>query len=531
MENIIIRLVPIFLAISLACWLFTEITIIITSYPADPFHYLRQLPILFWVGFSFIPAILIIILKKRNSEKWLTVFSIVFILVCILIIHGTHVFIYEMPRDLDTYKFIKVIEILNNGETNNINLNTGNPLYKTQFLGGPLAFSLFSQFSGIEPLTMAKYYPIFFMFILCLTIFFVALQISLKIYALLAPLFVISSFWIGQDHISPLSYAILLTVCWLFLFIFLLKHSRYFFETQIMLLIIWAAICMTHPTIAIFNLICLFIIVVFQLLNIKFCRSFIIKKIASSFLLYFVFFLIYLLFESKFIISRCIETLKAIFENIIMGDTVSLVQRNVVNPHPFYLQTYYIRMLTLIILGVITLFILFYLWRNRHSIQCERILVLVSFLLGYFCIGIFLVGSGYNSYGSDRAFILLLIPLSIVFCLSLTLLEGSKKNKLGKIIFNLLILTLILLIVLMPLNKHCGDPYDFVSSSEAAGIKFKQYYPSVRNDLYPTDELTVTNIAYNRLTLTAQLGDEYLNEFQYSNYNCNYDSGNYQIYI
>jgi hypothetical protein len=528
-----IKLVMGLLIVTILCWVYTIWITSITAYPPDVYHYLKELPYLYWLGLGALIICALLLLHMSANTRLMIWLSLVFIFLFICYLHGTHVLIYENPRDLDTYKVALLSELIITGDMTHPYINQGNPLYKKEFITGIISFGLASQLLGVKIHTVAKFYPLVFMVLSALFIYVTALQIAPSRYAFISPVFFASTFWIGQDHIAPQAFSY--TMVTLLLLLFLLRsqnnHDLSIKRLYLLLIIIiFLVVVTTHPTTAIFLLIVLLMLYTLQLLFGKSSdRS---NKSSPYFFVGTMLFMGYIFLSSGLVIQKVVSTVEAIFESAQSEAGIVLQSRNVVDPSISYLQTYYIRMFVLLFVAVLSIYLLYFLWRYRSKFNHDMSLILTSFLLGFGGLGCLLMASGYATYGIDRAYLFLLLPVSVAICLCIMILKKDHIDTMSVIVKHLIIICLVIAIIILPITKHCGDPYAFVSSSEYSGFLFKQEM-NIRPENYQIDDLTLSNIVPNRIELKQ--GKELLSEhfvyrtIQEHDHIRIYDSGNLQI--
>lgn len=528
-----IKLVMGLLIVTMLCWVYTIWITSITVYPPDVYHYLKELPNLYWLGFGALIICALLLLHTSSDTRLKIWLSLVFLILFICYLHGTHVLIYENPRDLDTYKTALLSELIITGDITHPYVNQGNPLYKKEFITGLISFGQTSQLLGVELHTVAKFYPLIFMVLSALFVYVTALQIAPSRYAFISPILFASTFWIGQDHIAPQAFSYTMVALLLLLFLLILRNSQdlsikksYLF----LIIIIFLVVVTTHPTTAIFLL---FVLIILHILQSLFGKSSdLSNKSSPYFFVFSMLFMAYIFLSSGFVIQKVVSTVEAIIESAQSEASIVLHSRAVMNPSISYLQTYYIRMFVLLFVAVLSIYLLYFLWRYLSKFDYDMNLILISFLLGFGGLGFLLMASGYATYGIDRAYLFLLLPVSVATCLCIILPEKDHIETMSVIIKRLIIILLVIAIITLPITKHCGDPYAFVSSSEYNGFIFKQEM-NIRPDQYPIDDLTLSNIVTNRIEL--QQSKELFNEYfvyktiQEHDHIRIYDSGNLQI--
>lgn len=525
------------LIVAILCWVYTVGVTSVTFYPPDVYHYLKELPHLYWLGLGALIICLLLLLRWNADTRLMVTLSLIFIFLFVCYLHGTHVFIYENPRDLDTYKTALISELIVTGDMTHPYLTQGNPLYKKEFITSGIAFGLASQLFGVEILTFAKFYPLIFMISVSLFIYAATLQVVPRRYAFISPIFFASTFWIGQDHIAPQAFSYTMIALLLLLFLLRLRKNDGLSTKRLYLLLIVVVFCVVmtvHPTTAIYFLFALLVLSIFQLIFGK--STTLSDRRSPYFLVGSCLFVGYVTSSSGFIIQKVVDTFKAILSCMQSEAGVALQSRSVMAPDVLYLQTYYVRMFVLASVALVSIYLIYLLWRYRSKINPSINLILISHLLGFGGIGFLLMMAGYAAYGIDRAYLFLLLPVSIAVtvCLYITPSKKDSANTIPVIIKYLIIICLVTIIMVLPITKHCGDPYAFVSSSEYSGFVFKQEM-DIRPYNYQVDNLVLSNIVPNKIELVQ--GKESLGEYLTSRtikenkHMRIYDSGNLQILL
>jgi hypothetical protein len=520
-------------------WLLTIATTHIYKIPPDPFYYAKQLPIFYWIGMMLICITLILSLygQPLPKPKKHEFTEIIFIIILILYLFGTPSFIYTNPRFMDVYGVSYIVDRVI--EAGGAHIRYAGLMYQTEFQGSILLFSMFSECTGINILVVSKYYPIYLMFIISILIYGISRKISSK-YCLFAPIAYLSLAWVQEYHLAPQSHVLILSILLLFLLVILLtgKDTHNDLNNKLLIIIVWFAICISHAVTPILNLISLFFLF-FSYIFLKYSSLFTKKNLLegistkmeslSALLILFVtVYIAYILYASDFIFARVISTMKATINRMQYGETFVVVNRAVTTPTQSYLFCYYVRWYIIIgtmVFGILSIFYLFLKNRDRTSN-----FVISSLFIGYSLLGLYLIISGYNVYGSDRSFIFLLIPFSILCSMVLHTelkLKGNTYKIIASKIFRIFKISLVLFIItamsLLPITRYGTDPYEFVSESHYAGREFGSRHPI-------SDSLTFTNFSYNHIELKQQRGEEYINSFNSNNLNRIYDSGQCKIH-
>jgi hypothetical protein len=526
-------------------WLLTLSTTHINEFPPDVLYYVKQLPIYYWSGMILACITLILLLHNPQSEskKHELIQSTSFIIILMLYLFGTPSFIYTAPRYLDTYIF--TYEIINPViEAGSACIPYRGYMYLTEFQGSTILFSMLSQSIGVSTSLISKYYSIYCMFIISILIYIIAKKVSDK-YCSFAPVTYLSLAWTSGYHFCPQSHALMLSIVFFFLLIILIIDKGNDINKKILIIIVWVAICISHALTPLLNLVSLFFLF-FSYIFLKYLSLFtkrnLLERISTKMeslphllILFVTVYIIYILYASSFILKRVISTMEATINNIVYGETFVVVDRGITTPMQSYIFCYNIRMAIIIgtmIFGILSIFYLFLESKDRTSS-----FVISSLFLGYSFLGMYLVISGYNIYGPDRSFILLLVPFSILCTMVLhtesKLTNNNHKTTTSKIfrIFKIsLVLFIIIAMFLFPVTRYAGESYEFISESEYAGGKFILHHPSLLPYTTFYTSLTFTNLRYNWWVLKNQKGDEYINSFNSSGINRIYDSGQCKVH-
>jgi len=541
------KLIALLLVLMFILWLVTISTTYIFKYPPDPFYYAKELPVSYWGGIALAVLTLLLLLFKP-LPRMKTLAEIGFITILVLYLYGTPCFIYTNPRFLDVYRVAGWVDWISaTGSLTGIS-----DWYLTDWPMANIMFSSASQILGVDALTVAKYYPIVHTFVLALILCVVARKITPR-YCLIAPIAYMALDWVQVGHMSPQSYALLLSV----LLIFLLSSLRDPTfpgneRTKIaLILVVWGVMVLSHGASPLLNLFALFSLwLVYNLIKrlpplIKAKhpwaeRSPRVQAITGFIILFAAAWFFYAFFEAEFVGVRLVNWIQITIDNILHGETFVFVQRHVTAPAASYSLLNSIRWVS--ILGTLVLGTLVSLYLFLKGKFGNLGLIMVGFFIGYMGVSFYLVVGHFASYGADRGFVFGLIPVSMLFTMMVSTAlyaradspvdyhdeQSGKEAQPGRFytmaLSGMVLIFIIVSVLALPVTKYGSDPYGFVSESEWAGRLFAKEHPEA--------EVTHNFVyVYNRMELMRQEGEEYQAGFLSNDLNMVYNSGQTQIYL
>jgi hypothetical protein len=536
-------------------WLFNITVVHVNEFLPNSFYYAMQLSIFYWIGISLIICLLLymIYLQSFNTLTMKLYKKILFILLLVLYLHGTSSYIFTNPRTLDSYTVIMLSNYFYEFKEG-IFQTQGD--YINQFPGGILLFNILHQMLNLNSFVIAKYYQICSVSFISLFIY-LSSKLFYRKYEYLAPIMYISTIWITQYHFCPQSYAFMLVAVLFYLLAICFFEQ---FKNQniiLLLLIIWLAVTISHPATIIFTLISLFVLLVIFILDSKIKSKFslyyyelkyIKNKITSVIFTYGIIFAGYVVYNSGFIIKRIIETIKDIINSFVTTEEiVTLVGREWVQPSASYMFGYYFRlfnMFSVLLVGFTCVFVHWFLYYRTDffTYNFKRkigLIHVVGFFIGYSSVLMGLSISGYNVYGSDRAYLFSLLPFSLL-CVSTLNIDLYKYEKHARniLLFIKIVIPIFLFIsiAIFPIVAHANDPYNFVSESEWSGKTFgfdlvnlttnRHHYHTAL--IYPVTDAYYTHY-YNYLEMTRQQGNEYKMNYYEKGTNILYNSGQFKL--
>lgn len=528
-------------------WSVTVLSPQIYHFPPDPFYFVKQLPLTYWFGIAVLCSMFTLFIYQGGKEiSSQELIAIVIILIFIAVyLFGLPSFIYSNPRYLDVYRYSFTVHQMAIGNLDSYP-NLGS-VYTTEFQGTTILFAMLEILTGIDTLVFAKYYPLYSILILASAVIITARLFSKRpVDLLIAGVAYICLAWVQAYHLCPQSHALLLGSFILYLLVALFlsaPRSESYHTKLILLLIFWAAVCISHSLTPIILLTTMGILI-FSTLIIYLGRYYSpidfwsavgsdgnvpVRKVTHLAVLLVIVYLSYLLISSDFLLDRIISTINHTISNLIEGNTMAVVDRNVEHPAPSYFICYTIRMLTsvsVMVAGVIGI-----VYTAIRQGMTKKTWLPGSLFFGLSTLGVYLIVAGYNTYGSDRSYIFLLIPFSILvmFVLGTCGRETQNSSYYSTVVRYLFLAFIISQIILFPITKYSSDPYGFISESELSGDSFALNY--VDYDYPFSTPHMYTNLGHNLIQLKQQKGDYYKKSFQGDDLNRIYDGGQILIHI
>jgi hypothetical protein len=170
---------------------------------ADPFYYMRSLPVFYWIGISI--TILPLIIPSYNKSK------IIFVIILGLYLYGLPVILYNNPRFTDVYSHeASTISLLNHQ-----GFPTENEYYSKEYPGTFLFQSINLLITGIPDFILLKTMSIF-LIILPGVIVYLMVKNIYPTMASIAALAFFATFFNDQGHFSPQLFALSLYLAVLF---------------------------------------------------------------------------------------------------------------------------------------------------------------------------------------------------------------------------------------------------------------------------------------------------------------------------
>lgn len=520
-------------------WTFNIHLVNISKYFPDSLYYIRNLSIFYWLGIILIITVFIldIYIEKKSTIKTWELNHFLLVIFAVFYLYGTPSFIYSNARALDVYAYTYLVDNIVGTQI----IHT-DPMYFTQFKGSTLMFSMIFQCTKINSLIFAKYYPIYLMALTSIFIYETTKKICTKYY-ILSPLAYLSLGWVQEYHLSPQSHVLILSIILFYLLTLFVNQNSNVWQVVLLIFVTWSAICNSHaltPILIIFSLI-------FTCGSIKFLEKInnnnnglnrtISPKTTEIYKFLGPFIIIYIAsaYSSSIVSGKTSYIFAQILYNLRNGNTPKIVDRAISFPSPSYLLGYDLRLtvaLLTIITGFICLLIIYSLKRNTYSN-----IYIGGTYLGFLIFGMILILGGNNDYGFDRAYLLLLIPYSIMCSMLLDAniyinKQFTKITLYSKISIVVILFFILSLMVLLPITRYASDPYDFLSESDRAG---KNFCFKFNNNLADDPANQIRPISpkyafyasfYNYIEMKAQRGSKYINKI--NSLNIIYDSGQFK---
>lgn len=521
-----------FIFFVLSCY-FTHIVF----YQPNAFFLFESLNFFYWIG--IIAFIMLIILRIIHPIKSI-IFDLSIIFIAIFYT-GIVSFIYEVPRNVDTYRlYWELFEPAIKLGTFNTNLINFSNQYHYSYITSSVFLTYVVQLHS-DPYLILRLYTIYYYFFGSIIIYVIGRFISEK-YAVMGSLAFILFYWLPAQF-SPQTFTFLIIFSlFLALFKFLQTDERKYAIIASFYVVVIALSHMLSNIIIIFILsLIYFCMVLFYVLN-KYGwmpgetnffqfnnqKQSILQILIISVLAY----LSYASYAANTLFSITVNFIDNRIDDLVDYDGISLTHRSISDlfpPSASYLMAYNIRMLTLIIyiiIGIVcTLFIIYsFRFKEKFDVLHKKILLIFT-LIFLFAVSFsaILLLSGDNTYGYDRPFPISLVMFSllIVFFISFEeykLNSGARKT--------LIILLFIGLLITTPISRYASDPYHFFSESEDQANLFGRSY---FND-FQIGALGVKNsyssIAFNSKELKYQRGSEYAKQYNFITLSKIYDVGN-----
>jgi len=512
------RLIFINLVISFYFWLIFISTVQIHSFLPNAFYYMNHLNFFYWIGL-FISIICTVWIIIKKNMHWSLFQSCCILTLFVLYLFGTPCFIYDTIRFTDANFVTSDIEkLINIGNT-----DIGGIGYLHEHPGLYFFATIISILCTISPFYIGKYFLIYLMLMLSLTVFIIAWTFSKK-YAILSGIAYLSLCWTQEYHISPQAFTLILYgFLWLLLFFFIFKNNSK--NIFISIIIISATIIFSHPGTPIF-----IILNITLLFSIIFILSYFKKNYFGYYfiLLSLLFFTIILYNLWIFNISHgvmqiFIDLIKRFLENLDNTRYSSLPHVFPANPQYDYDLVNKIRVfMSIIEFGIAAGCILGLLLMKKIK---ESIFFGVWFF-SCFIYGLYSLFIGGLHFG--RSYIFALFPFSILVILFIEFMQSGNlfQNNFIKILKTLIIVFIAIAVLLIPLTHYSGDCSEYYPESTIIGEKTFQLY-SVKDEKYES----YLQITFNNYQIKQQKGRDYIIKFSGSNKIKIYNSDSLQKYL
>jgi hypothetical protein len=431
----------------------------ITSYSSTDWGIILRLPPTFWIGLSLL-GVLLYTGRKSEFETVIVSILIFFFLFVIpmLVLENRAEWI-----SISYYRAGQVDYILSYGH---IQFNNINPWELLNWPGFFFLSASVSAITGLPSTLLAEAFPLLILALIGI-ITYVVLKLRFNnIYSCLGALWVIASFYTGQQYFSPqaTAYVFYLAILLLVGRLFLTKSRSTALTASI--LILFVASVTTHLLTS--------FLIMGGVVAVYLSRKIFLRKVNLSpffsiticLLLLSIFFV----YQTMIIKGTFIELTSSLYGQIMGQDThitqvAGISQNRVIGSTAYTLEilgTYSITILSVIIAVVSTLIVLYGLLKHKTGAKSD------VFWIGWIIIAALLgLSISYGGEGIARAFMFFLIP-TCYFAIKYL----RKKPR-------ILIVIIILLIFLHFPASYARENYIYVPTAEIKGaVALSQYTPS-----------------------------------------------------
>lgn len=496
-------------------WSISIYTVDIHSPLADPFLFIKSLPVFYWAGLSLI-IVFISILFSHPSHRNNPIRIYIFILLVGLYLFGIAPFAFPTPVHMDIYGYIyNLNEIIESGAIE----HAGS--YISSYPLASIFYVESTQIVGVDITTFARYYPILDIFITLTLIFLISYSIIDK-WFFLPPLIYLSNSWIPVHYMVPQSFGLFMNILLILLFVRIFLETEYLrsfmvFKYRLLLILVIFSLVLSHPTSAIISLLAFFVMVFSFVLSSIFFKGWFYqnnKYIVPFFNILILFIVIHfsqILYHSGFILGAIIDTIKQTILGIQNQQTLLIdVDWTSTTPMFEYQIVSKLRIINLIVVFFIGIFSVIFLYLSK----CKKLVIHI--FIGLFFGYSFLVISNVISRQTvfiDRGFIFLLVP----FCFLAVLVFSSIKNKKLLHWYKLFTFSVVFLnLILFPLLLGASFPYQHYSESEFVGKQFIESHEELREKIkfnFYGSPFVYNNFWYIYISIHHQKGNDYKNDF------------------
>lgn len=446
------------LFLSIFFWLITISSTRISNFTADAFFYAKELPMAYWIGTVFLLICTILETFVVPKRKHHSLFDISLIFIWALFLVGTPSFVYSLPRQGDTWSHMsRAMYIADTGRT-----NFEVDWVSFEYPGAFIFYAILLLISGVDALSIMKFYPVFAMSLISLCIYLLAKRIgnTADRKLLFAPIIFLGFNWIDEFHVSRQSFGfILYSLLMLILFVgFNSSNKKRSWSAVFIILTLALGIShsLTHAFL-ILNL--LAICLVFRLFI--YHKERITRTLSNPTIFLFVTTLlfIWLIFNARVEFNAVVASVKDVIQRSVSEPQIVLLKYSA---QPQYRVVNNLRMgLALIEIGL-SYFLFGVLWFKFKRKRVES-LVLFTLLNSVFVTAFYsLLKSGWESL-IERQIVFGLFFFSLMS--SLFLSRKFLKNGILKTISILLVCTCVIACLLIPVTKYSVDPYEYYPSS------------------------------------------------------------------
>lgn len=511
-------------------WLLTIISINIHLSPADPFYYLKSLPIFYWVGL-FLIIISISILFLNPTMRKCYVHNYVLILLIGLYLFGIAPFAYPNPTHMDIYGYLdNVNQLIDHGF---IKVSGS---YIEAYPLATIFYADFIKIIGINPMTFSRLYPIISIFIAA-TLIYATSYISIGQWSFLPPIIYLSNSWIPIHYMVPQSFGFLITLLMILIFVSMylrVAHAKKPFAHKALFIFVLFALVLSHPVTPMINMLAfsvmfLFFVYVLRSNTKNPMHNVYSHSLLNILILFFIIYFSYLLFKSNFILDAAITLIKQSILSLQEQKTLLVdVDWTSTSPMLEYTIATKLRMMNLFIMFILGTFmtsLILFRWR------CEKIICAI--FTGLFCgYGVIIVLNILTRQTTfiDRGFIFVLIPFCILMALALNFIECANTAGAYK---SFLFLIVIFNLIIFPVLGGSSFQYQYYSESEMAGKQFIESHEELERMIkfqFHGSKFVYNNFWYNYISIHHQKGEEYRAQFNTIGLFKTYDSGSSKIY-
>ncbi|MDH5771152.1 MAG: hypothetical protein OEZ25_07695 [Candidatus Bathyarchaeota archaeon] len=455
------------MAIAFALWFLSVNEVKIYRFTPDVFHYMRVLPLSYWIGLLFVLGVFSVRIIYGNNLKSTTSFDLVLILIVVLFLFGTPSFIEDTPRFLDTYGHAGSTFLVKlSGKTGPSLVEIGVPAYSYP-LNYPGFFTLLATLLTVTELpwmAVLKYYPLALMAIISLFIYAIARTFNSR-FSLIAPVFFLSMAWFQAFHVSPESFGLILYLAiWLCMTKLFVASKKIAVRLPLSLVIVLtvASIVTSHMVTLIFLIINLGLLSAL-IYKQKLVKSYMLpRNIPEILMIASLLFFAWLSYVAQFSFTFTVKSVSQAAANILTGAAPSLKPTIWSYEYTIVNRLREAEVLVTNILGVVSALLLF---RNRSN---RKIAVwlggwLVScWIFAFYCL---------FSQGAyiERPAMFGLIPVSVLisFCT-----QYIKRGYLRKAFMITCILMVSFGSLSLPLVRNANDYFETPSKSSLLAANF-----------------------------------------------------------
>jgi hypothetical protein len=454
-----------------------------STFPADPFYYIRSLPVSYWIGIS----VAIVILLIPADDK----FKIVSVIMFGLYLHGLAIILYDNPRFADVYLHgSSVLALLNNAQGSALN-----QYYSKDYPGSFIAAAAYSLVTKVNDFTLLKSLSLILVILPGALVYLLARNIFSK-YASLVALAFFATFFNDQGHFSPQLFALTFYLIALYGFQRIYMTGSRTNRVWIVLTILALTIVnISNPTssyLLFANL--LFGLLLIQLLyrSFKWHNHSIIKQRALTILILNTAILavwIGYIALGKGLLQPA-DLLTDAFNSLSSGGS-SKIPLHATAPNAMVLLATYIHyamIVGMVVIGIIT-FLTIYLRRKKSVLPNQMPFLIV--LAALFILSLFFSIFGLFHSGSATFILRAIMFASLAWSVALPFYFSLElRNALSKKLKYIPIVFAISSAALIPITKYSADYLSFFPSSEIYMASFIDEHSDRQYSILPLTENT-----------------------------------------